>query len=434
MGDVAIRVTQVSKRYRLGQFDTSDTLRDFVSKAATSLPRALFSSFNGRSANRTRNRRPGQELIWALKDVSFDIDQGEIVGVIGPNGAGKSTLLKIMSRITEPTEGELQLRGRVSALLDVRVGFHPELSGRENIYLNGSILGMKRSEIKRKLDEIVAFAELERFADTPVKRYSSGMSVRLGFAVAAHLEPEILLVDEVLAVGDAAFQRKCLGKIREVAQGGRTVVFISHSMPSIQSLCTRGIVLQAGHIEFDGDIGSAIEKYSQSSIPKTAIKDLSRVTTRQGTGDIRFTAFTIENERGDSSCAVANGEPCTFVLGYEVSDPSRVFDNLEVGIEVINVAGMRVFYHKNYHTGQPFYDVVGKGSFRFHVPRLTLSRGSYMIVPTMYKDKGQTVIDRIEEQIPIEVFDGDFFGTGSGYSGAPAVAVLVDGSWEHRQV
>ena len=205
------------------------------------------------------------------------------------------------------------------------------------------------------------------------------MRVRLGFAVAAHLEPDILLVDEVLAVGDAAFQRKCLNKMSEAAQGGRTVLFVSHVMSAVQSLCTRGIVLRDGQIEYDGDVKTAIEMYVRSSITETAINDLSTVTVRQGTGDVRFTSFTIENERGEPSSAVANGRPCTFVLGYEVSDPSRVFNNLMVGIVVTNMAGIKVFYHNNYLTDQPFYGVGNKGSFRFHVPRLALSRGTYTI-------------------------------------------------------
>lgn len=248
MTDIAIRVENLSKLYRIGAPRARhDTLRDVVS-----------SLFRPRSSPAPRGTDTD---LWALKDVSFEIKQGEVVGVIGRNGAGKSTLLKILSRITEPTSGRVALHGRVASLLEVGTGFHPELTGRDNIYLNGAILGMKRREIDRKFDEIVDFAEIERFLDTPVKRYSSGMYVRLAFAVAAHLEPEILLVDEVLAVGDVAFQRKCLGKMGSVARQGRTVMFVSHNLAAIRRLCARSTLFHLGMIAADGDTWSVLEKY-----------------------------------------------------------------------------------------------------------------------------------------------------------------------------
>jgi ABC-type polysaccharide/polyol phosphate transport system ATPase subunit len=244
-----ISVENLSKRYVIGHETRHDTLRDRLSHGVGRL-------FRGRKS------AGEEEEFWALRDVSFDIRQGEVVGVIGRNGAGKSTLLKILSRITEPTAGRVSLRGRVASLLEVGTGFHPELTGRENIYLNGAILGMSRMEIRKKFDEIVAFAEVERFLDTPVKRYSSGMYVRLAFAVAAHLEPEILIVDEVLAVGDVAFQQKCIGKMQDVARGeGRTVIFVSHNMVATQSLCDRALLLNAGMIEFDGGPVEAVARY-----------------------------------------------------------------------------------------------------------------------------------------------------------------------------
>lgn len=237
---------------------------------------------------RRAGNAPTREEFWALKDVSFEVNEGEVVGIIGRNGAGKSTLLKILSRITEPTTGRVTLDGRVASLLEVGTGFHPELTGRENIYLNGSILGMSRAEIARKFDEIVAFAEVEKFLDTPVKRYSSGMYVRLAFAVAAHLEPEILVVDEVLAVGDAEFQKKCLGKMSEVARGGRTVLFVSHNMHAVKSLCRRGIVLNRGQREYDGDVGQAVEHYLAQVAPlREAANEPNR---RPGTGEWRVTS------------------------------------------------------------------------------------------------------------------------------------------------
>src|SRR4051794_31967620 len=243
MSDVAIRVDHLSKQYRIGgKQEQYKTLRDTISSAAGKPVRMVRSRIGPSSERKSK----AHITIWALKDVSLEVKRGEVVGIIGRNGAGKSTLLKVLSRITEPTEGYAEIHGRIGSLLEVGTGFHQELTGRENIYLNGAILGMSRADITRKFDEMVAFAEVDKFIDTPVKHYSSGMYLRLAFAVAAHLEPEILLVDEVLAVGDAAFQKKCLGKMGEVAQEGRTVVFVSHNMGAIRALCNRGVVLSNG--------------------------------------------------------------------------------------------------------------------------------------------------------------------------------------------
>src|SRR5881296_2420456 len=252
MSDIAIRVEGISKHYRIGaRQERYYTLRDTLTEAVTRPFQKLAAFF---SRNGAGPRTPEASSIWALKDVSFDVKRGEVVGIIGRNGAGKSTLLKILSRITEPTEGRARIHGRVGSLLEVGTGFHPELTGRENIYLNGAILGMKKAEIDRKFDEIVAFAEVEQFIDTPVKHYSSGMYLRLAFAVAAHLEPEILIVDEVLAVGDARFRRKCFAKMEDVGHAGRTVLFVSHHMPAITRLCSRGIYLVNGRVEFEGRV------------------------------------------------------------------------------------------------------------------------------------------------------------------------------------
>lgn len=271
MSDIAIRVEGLSKRYRIGaKQEKYKTLRNTVTDAALSPFRRVraMASRNGHnvalnSPSETRKSK-SIETIWALKDISFEIKRGEVVGIIGRNGAGKSTLLKILARITEPTEGYADIRGRVGSLLEVGTGFHPELTGRENIYLNGSILGMKRLEIDQRFDEIVAFAEVEKFVDTPVKHFSTGMYLRLAFSVAAHLDPEILLVDEVLAVGDAAFQKKCLGAMQDVAREGRTVLFVSHNMGAVRTLCSNGILLAEGGISQCGEIGTTIESYYRS--------------------------------------------------------------------------------------------------------------------------------------------------------------------------
>lgn len=262
MSDSIISAENLGKRYSLSHLRDQRyvALRDVLVEKATGLFRRN-SKARGQGSDISDQSK---EDFWALKDVSFEVKTGEVVGIIGRNGAGKSTLLKILSRITEPTQGRVRIRGRVASLLEVGTGFHPELTGRENIYLNGAILGMHRAEINRKFDEIVSFAETERFLDTPVKRYSSGMYVRLAFAVAAHLEPEILVIDEVLAVGDAEFQKKCLGKMREVSRGGRTVFFVSHNLGAVQALCETGILLDKGRLVANGVVGETITKYLKS--------------------------------------------------------------------------------------------------------------------------------------------------------------------------
>jgi lipopolysaccharide transport system ATP-binding protein len=282
---IAIQVKNLGKQYRLGgPQEKYYTLRDAITSSLQA-PMKIF------------HKAPPVEGFWALRDVSFDIEQGEIVGIIGRNGAGKSTLLKILSRITTPTEGIADIYGRVGSLLEVGTGFHPELTGRENIYLSGSILGMKQREIDGKLDEIVKFSEIERFLDTPVKRFSSGMYVRLAFAVAAHLEPEILLVDEVLAVGDAAFQKKCLGKMGEVAKEGRTVLFVSHNMAAIRQLCPRTILIENGKKSFDGSSENVVNKYLHNNNFDfgQSVVDLSNYQPRQGSGVVKFLSAKIQN-------------------------------------------------------------------------------------------------------------------------------------------
>lgn len=265
MSRASFRVHQVKKRYAIGAARASTSLRETIVQAFKAPFRRL----------RAGGGPPESTTLWALDGVSFDIEQGEVVGIIGRNGAGKSTMLKVLSRITEPTEGRIEVTGRVGSLLEVGTGFHPELTGRENIYLNGAILGMQRAEIRKKFDEIVAFAEVAKFLDTPVKYYSSGMYVRLAFAVAAHLEPEILLVDEVLAVGDASFQRKCLAKMEDVGQHGRTVIFVSHSMPAVARLCRRAILLEKGKVLRDGNVSDVVVDYLRSGYGTTALREWS---------------------------------------------------------------------------------------------------------------------------------------------------------------
>jgi lipopolysaccharide transport system ATP-binding protein len=288
-----IQVENLSKAYSIGADNSSyDTLRDAVADAFRGTFRRRPDETNGVGRGR-------QETFWALKDVSFEVAAGEIVGIVGRNGAGKSTLLKVLSRITEPTKGKVSLYGRVASLLEVGTGFHPELSGRENIFLNGAILGMRKAEIERKFDEIVAFAEIDRFIDTPVKRYSSGMYVRLAFAVAAHLEPEILIIDEVLAVGDAAFQKKCLGKISSVAQQGRTVLFVSHNMVAVKSMCSRAILLHGGKLVEDGPPARVVNSYLGAGRTSRAEILWEDPMQAPGTRIFRLCGVRIRNEAGE---------------------------------------------------------------------------------------------------------------------------------------
>jgi lipopolysaccharide transport system ATP-binding protein len=309
--DVAIRAESIAKEYRIGGLqDSYRTLRDVLAGVALSPLRAF------RQLARRGGAQAADEIIWALKDISFEVKRGEIVGLIGRNGAGKSTLLKILSRITEPSKGHARIHGRVGSLLEVGTGFHPELTGRENTYLNGAILGMKKAEIKRKFDEIVSFAEVERFVDTPVKHYSSGMYLRLAFAVAAHLEPEILLVDEVLAVGDAAFQNKCLGKMSDIAGEGRTVLFVSHNMPAIKSLCHRALLLDQGAIEREGEAASVVQYYLQGEYQSS--KKVWAASERPGNNSFKLNAVRILNADDAEVSSVKLSEPLVVEIEYEV--------------------------------------------------------------------------------------------------------------------
>jgi lipopolysaccharide transport system ATP-binding protein len=309
MSDTVISIEHIAKRYTLRHKRSGErytTLRDVITRRVAAPFQAIGNRIrSGKILNGSHFQAPDSqtngciEEFWAIKDISLEVNQGDVIGVIGRNGAGKSTLLKILSRITEPTKGRIRIRGRVASLLEVGTGFHPELTGRENIYLNGSILGMSRAEISAKFDEIVAFAAVEQFLDTPVKRYSSGMYVRLAFAIAAHLEPEILIVDEVLAVGDAEFQKKCLGKMHEVASSGRTILFVSHNMQAVSVLCNRGIFIHAGSLEYNGSTKGAIDKYISSF--STANGQDNSPERRYGSGEYRYISASPARQMFDSA-------------------------------------------------------------------------------------------------------------------------------------
>lgn len=333
MSEVAIRVEALSKLYRIGSRKAGyRTLRDMLTDAAKSPARVINSIRSRRQSSNDQNRN-GHSTIWALDDISFEVNRGEVVGLIGTNGSGKSTLLKVLSRITEPTKGSAEIRGRVSSLLEVGTGFHPELTGRENIYLNGAILGMRKAEIENKFDEIVAFSEVERFIDTQVKHYSSGMYLRLAFAVAAHLEPEILLVDEVLAVGDAAFQKKCLGKMGEVAKQGRTVFLVSHNMASIARLSEKVLWLSNGHMQAYGDPEQIIASYLSSGVKESGeVVFPDDAESAPGSEYVRLQAIRIINYDGQVTCALDNRLPFTVEIGYRILKP---INNLRIGMTLI---------------------------------------------------------------------------------------------------
>jgi lipopolysaccharide transport system ATP-binding protein len=327
---IAIKVDSISKRYKIGTAPGKfryGMLRDQIA----AIPRRLFRRDEG---------RVGVDYIWALKDVSFDLQEGRVLGIIGRNGAGKSTLLKVLSRVTEPTHGTVSVRGRVGSLLEVGTGFHPELSGRENIYLNGAILGMKRAEIESKFDEIVDFSEVSQFIDTPVKRYSSGMYLRLAFAVAAHLEPEILVVDEVLAVGDAEFQRKCLGKMNDVAAQGRTVLFVSHNMSAILRLTQEAIVMQKGQLSLRAPTNEAVDFYLASGQSQAGERIWDSVDVPPSAAPFRPISLKISDPRGVVVDSVRSTEPLIVEMEYQLSAPVT---GLRVGMYLSTVRGEYVF-------------------------------------------------------------------------------------------
>ena len=326
--NTAIRVEGLAKSYRIARALGRQPYRT-LQEEVIELPKTLWKRAMGRS--------DAMETFWALEDVSFEVKEGEVVGIIGRNGAGKSTLLKILSRITEPTRGRAEIFGRVGALLEVGTGFHPELTGRENIFLSGAILGMRKSEIARQFDAIVDFAEVEQFIDTPTKRYSSGMYTRLAFAVAAHLEPEILLVDEVLAVGDAAFQKKCLGKMEEVSGEGRTVFFVSHNTQAVRQLCTRGILLEHGRVAADGPTDSTLAVYNQKlrELRVDAETGVNNPENRRGSGAVRFTSVSVEDLDGNERYTFSMGDTVRFRLTFDVHAPMRglaIFVGLRSGL------------------------------------------------------------------------------------------------------
>ena len=400
MSQPVLRVSHLKKRYRLGEYSGDTMLREALVRAFSRLG---------------RGRPPKEQDIWALNDVSFDVEQGEVLGIIGRNGAGKSTLLKLLSRITYPTSGSLQVSGRVASLLEVGTGFHEELTGRENIFLNGSILGMKKREIERRLDEIIAFSGVETFIDTPIKRYSSGMRLRLGFAVAAHLSPDILLVDEVLAVGDADFQKKCLNTMDDLRSSGRTVLFVSHNMAAIESLCRRCVWIDAGSIRADGEartvVGEYMRTFAQASTGRVVLENIE---SRSGNGEGRFKHIEFLNGEGEITNFIRSGDRLTMRLHYRAH---RTLRDLVVGINIHNEYGTLVAASNNWATGDDIPVVeAGDGYADFQIDCLYLLPGRYFL--SLWLGKWSNLHDVLKNCIHFDVEPSDYYGSGRGIDGS----------------
>jgi lipopolysaccharide transport system ATP-binding protein len=399
MADVVITAENLSKRYLVGrrsaQPERYTTLRDVLAREARNFARKGFDFLRGRPIVQ------GDEVeeFWALRDVSFEVRRGEVLGIIGRNGAGKSTLLKILSRITEPDCGRAVLRGRVGSLLEVGTGFHPELTGRENIFLNGAVLGMTRGEIRKKFDEIVAFADVERFLETPVKRYSSGMYVRLAFAVAAHLEPEILVVDEVLAVGDAEFQNKCLGKMQDVAGHGRVVLFVSHQMAAVESLCTRAILMQQGLLKLDAAPAEVVRAYLTSTLDSGAVSIRDR-RDRVSNGQGRLVGFEIIDKTGKPCTAIALREPVSFRLTVELVE---TLGQPLFGVNVEGIAGEPLLDLRSFHSGLRLGRTSGRLVVEVALDRVMLYPGEYSLSPWVFDNLSKVDVDWVKHCATLRV-------------------------------
>jgi lipopolysaccharide transport system ATP-binding protein len=420
MSNIAVDAVGIGKRYRIGSSAArSETLRE----ALLSGIRAPFRNLAAlRSLSRFRESEEAN-VFWALRDVSFQVERGEVLGIIGRNGAGKSTLLKVLSRITEPTTGHVDVRGRVGALLEVGTGFHGDLTGRQNVYLNGSILGMDRGYIDGVFDQIVDFAGVEKYIDTPVKRYSSGMYLRLAFAVAAHMEPEILIVDEVLAVGDAQFQKKCLGKMNEVARDGRTVLFVSHNMAAVENLCQRAVVLSHGSVDFVGSQRDAIRHYLRSS--EVGDGSLRNRIDRMGTGAMRLTQLEIRDSDGHQLDVASCGQDLEVCLHYEIVS-GDIPGEIIAAIQVRSQFDMPVFQQHNRLTGQQFGRLPQHGMFVCRIPRIPLAPSTYRVTCSL-SARGE-VLDLVEDALSITVVAGDFFSSGEVPPDTHGCS-LVDADW-----
>lgn len=426
MSDIILKAENISKQYRLGLVGLGtlahDANRFWHKIRGKEDPYLQVGSVNDRSV------KASSDYVWALQDINFEVKKGEVLGIIGKNGAGKSTLLKILSRVTAPTTGSIKTGGRIASLLEVGTGMHPELTGRENIFLNGAILGMTKAEIGGKIDEIVAFSGCEMYIDTPVKRYSSGMRVRLGFAVAAFLEPDILVVDEVLAVGDAEFQKKAIGKMQDISsQGGRTVLFVSHNMATIESLCTRVIVLKNGSIDYEGDTETGIVYYLKKN--KLAFNnDLLKSENRSGSGLIKFKKFYLQNKLGDAIDSFLNGQEISFCFDLVSSTLLSESAKIDLGFSIHTERGdlISVLY-SSYQNFDPKLVSDGLFTIKCEIIDFPFNAGQYIIKGRILVDKEES--DWLKDPLgKITVIKGDFYNTGNlGFEGKSQV--LIKGQW-----
>jgi lipopolysaccharide transport system ATP-binding protein len=413
MSDTVIRVENLSKKYiiRHQQAQQYTALRDVIADGVKSIGRRLSGAKQDPSMSST------QEEFWALKDVSFEVKQGDRIGIIGRNGAGKSTLLKILSRIVEPTTGEITLKGRVASLLEVGTGFHPELTGRENIYLNGAVLGMSRLEIRKKFDGIVDFSEVEKFLDTPVKRYSSGMYIRLAFAVAAHLDPEILIVDEVLAVGDIKFQKKCLGKMSEIGDDGKTIIYVSHNMETITRLCNSALLLNSGICKLKGNVSNIIEKYMQTNLCKIGIKKWENLDLAPGNNIVKLHQVRVHNKNKEEITNISICDPLAIEMIFEVHDPNHI---LIAGFNFYNSNGINLFdSHEQTKKWRHVERPKGIHECRVWIPGNFLAEGLIQVGVAVFTLEPFTIHFQEKEILTFNIYDdlNEDSARGSKYTG-----------------
>ncbi len=424
MSDTVIKLENIGKQYRLGTVG-SGTLRGDLQRWWYRMRGKEDPALKIGETNKLDSVEG--EYVWALRDINLEVKQGEVLGIIGKNGAGKSTLLKLLSRVTGPTTGQIKVKGRIASLLEVGTGFHPELTGRENIFLNGAILGMTKAEIRSKFDEIVDFAGVAKYIDTPVKRYSSGMYVRLAFAVAAHLEPDILVVDEVLAVGDAEFQKKAIGKMQEVSKGGgRTVLFVSHNMVSVQALCTKGVVLSNGQIEFGGDITKTIDYYVQQTT-KLQNKKIEDREDRMGNNKLKVTNIRfLHKETKEELEFIQTGMPILIEIKYKLQKNVNI-KNIYLSINFSHLRGQEAFVCNNRFNGDELKDINSNGVFLCEIKKWPLIAGKYIY--RIHCEGDNELLDRVTNAGQVIVHDGDFYGTGVKIP-AHLNGVLIDYKWK----
>jgi lipopolysaccharide transport system ATP-binding protein len=405
---LAIKATNLSKKYRLGTIGMS-SLREDLSRWWKRKDSHELDIKKEKTSGIEQSRMINDSEFWALHDLNFQIPKGEVVGLIGANGSGKSTLLKILSRITEPTEGEVQIRGKVASLLEVGTGFHPELTGRENVFVNGAILGMTRREVEVKFDEIVDFAGISDFINTPIKRYSSGMTVRLGFAVAAHLDPDILIVDEVLAVGDLRFQNQCIKQMQKIANSGKTVLFVSHQMTTVENLCKSTFLLNEGEIINHGPSAKVIASYRDREIsPHT--NSLGERVTREGNGNCKLAGFEIRNAANQKIDSLISGQTAYIILNFEVVRDQKNRMCLSLGISTTNQIRIAHLCMKTF--GRSIAPTSDKTfQIRLKLPKVELNQGNYLVTSFLDDESGD-IIDWVVDAFTLEVTESDFYGTG----------------------